>query len=61
MAISTEVKQNVRERLSALRKSNRNLVIKVKGTEAERKAAAVKGYKAWEDTRIRANNVKGSR
>ena len=55
MRDACDVKVNTREKLVELRLAARTLRPETKGSDADRKAAAVKGYKTWADTRERAN------
>lgn len=52
-----EVKHDVREKLAELRRVARRLQPEVRGTVAERKAAATKGYRDWEPAKKRANEA----
>jgi hypothetical protein len=60
MRNSCDTTDNVREKLAELRRAARKLRPAVKGSDSKRKAAAMKGYEAWADTRERAN-LRGSR
>jgi hypothetical protein len=55
MQTPCDAKPDIRERLAELRRAARTLKPTVKGSEDDRKAAAVKGYRTWADTRARAN------
>jgi isopentenyl phosphate kinase len=54
MRNSCDVTDGIREKLAELRRAARTLKPVESGSAAERKIAAVKGYKSWADTRERA-------
>lgn len=54
MQASCEIRETTREKLAELRRKVRNLKPETRGSENQRRAAAVKGYGTWADTRERA-------